>query len=194
MGLTANVVSNTPITAAWGNEIRDRTNQNFATVAERASQWTAPPEGAFSYIRDVDQVHVYTGTIWVCITPVAAATNTADTRTNTAYGDGAGGAGPAVTLLTGTKALVMMSAVLDNGGGTSAVFMGYAVSGATTLAATDNEALAFIGPAGSSHQTGYESYVTGLTPGSNTFTAKYRAAAGTVSYNLRKIRVVGLPG
>lgn len=64
MGLTANVVAEAPILSAWGNEIRDRTIQNFATAAERAAQWTAPPEGAASYLRDVDRLEIYDGTSW----------------------------------------------------------------------------------------------------------------------------------
>ena len=65
MGLTANVVANTPILSAWGNEIRDRSVQNFASAAERASQWVAPPEGAVSYLRDVDLLSFWNGTAWL---------------------------------------------------------------------------------------------------------------------------------
>jgi hypothetical protein len=48
MAFTANVVDGNIILASWGNEIRDRTLQVFATVAERDSQWpsTVAPNGA----------------------------------------------------------------------------------------------------------------------------------------------------
>ena len=73
MGLTANVVANAPILSTWGNEIRDRTVQPFTNAAERSAQWTAPPEGAISYLRDVDRVEFYNGTAW---TPFAVAART----------------------------------------------------------------------------------------------------------------------
>jgi hypothetical protein len=193
MGLTANVVANTPILSTWGNELRDRSVQVFATVAERSAQWPTPPNGAVSWITATLTLHVFNGAVWVQVTPAAAANNAGDTHGAGAYGDGAGGAGPAVTVLTGTKALVSLTAHLDNAGGASAVFMGYAISGATTLAPTDDEALGVVGPVGFAFSTSYESYVTGLTPGANTFTAKYRAASGTVSFALRKIRVQAIP-
>lgn len=66
MGLTPNVVANAPILSSWGNEIRDRTAQRFATAAERAAQWTAPPKGALSVLDDNPGiVFIYTGTAWI---------------------------------------------------------------------------------------------------------------------------------
>jgi hypothetical protein len=61
MGLTSNVVGNTPILSSWGNEVRDRSVQVFANAAERTAQWTAPPTGAVSYL--VDQP----GLMWVFV-------------------------------------------------------------------------------------------------------------------------------
>lgn len=46
MAFTPNVVDGNIILASWGNEIRDRTRQVFATPAERDAQWAAPPNGA----------------------------------------------------------------------------------------------------------------------------------------------------
>lgn len=66
MALTPNVVSNTPITSAWGNEIRDRTVQKFATAAERTAQWPAPPVGAVSTLAtNPNTLYVWTGAAWV---------------------------------------------------------------------------------------------------------------------------------
>ncbi len=154
---------------------------------------SVPVAGQRIYEQDTNLEYVFNGSVWVCVTPVAAATNATDTRTNTAYGDGAGGALPAVTVTTGTKALVRLSANINNSGAANSVFMGYAVSGASTIAATDNESLALAGAAGHQMQAGYESYITGLTAGVNTFTAKYRAAAGTITFSVRKISVQAVP-
>jgi hypothetical protein len=70
VGLIANVVANTPILSTWGNQIRDRTVMDFASVAERTAQWTAPPEGAHSFTRDTDTDWYYTGTTWLPVTGV----------------------------------------------------------------------------------------------------------------------------
>lgn len=192
MGITANVVADAPILAAWGNEIRDRTVQVFASVAERSAQWTAPPEGAFSYIRDVDQVHIFDGTGWVCITPVTAATATVENRTSATYGDMPLGAAPSVSILTGTKALVTVSGEINNGGGSSQVYASFAVSGATTQVANDASAISLQG-AGIIIASSYTALRSTLTRGTNTFTMKYRAASGTVYAQYRSITVVGIP-
>jgi hypothetical protein len=67
MGFTNNVVDGQIILASWGNEIRDRTMQVFATVAERDSQWPSPPNGAHCVTLD-------TGTVWLRRAGVWAAT------------------------------------------------------------------------------------------------------------------------
>jgi len=195
MGLTANVVANAPITATWGNEIRDRSVQNFASVAERTAQWVSPPEGAVSYVRDVNQVHVYTGSAWVCITPVSTVDNTTGTRTNVAYGDlGGSSVGPVVSLLTGTRALVYVQADFNASGGSEIVCVSFAISGATTVAAADTDALRMRAAAGTIMSFGGTFPVTGLTPGTNTFTMKYRADSGlTITAASRKLTVVGVP-
>ena len=83
-------------------------------------------------------------------------------------------AGPAVTVTTGTKALVILSSNMrdreDRGW-----FMSYAVSGATTIAASDTTALSMVTPTQPAgiYQVSFANVVT-LTAGSNTFTAKYR--------------------
>jgi hypothetical protein len=64
MALTPNVASAAPITSAWGNEIRDRSVQVFASAAARAAAWTSPPEGAVSYLADVDALDFWTGSAW----------------------------------------------------------------------------------------------------------------------------------
>jgi hypothetical protein len=65
MGLIPDVVANTPILPSWGNPIRDQTVMPFTNAAERTTQWTAPPEGAVSYLRDTDTLWYYNGTTWI---------------------------------------------------------------------------------------------------------------------------------
>jgi|LakMenEpi13Sep09_1017268.scaffolds.fasta_scaffold00934_3 hypothetical protein len=101
-------------------------------------------------------------------------------------------AGPAVTVTTGTKALIIISAQLRPTG-SSAPTIGYAVSGATTVSAGDSEVF--------SKNWGNDEYIfasyavikTGLTAGSNTFTLKYKnEGSGTADFRYRKISVVDM--
>jgi hypothetical protein len=84
--------------------------------------------------------------------------------------------GPQVTLTTGTKVLVILSCRFNNAVG-GEPRMSFAVSGATTIAASDAYSI-FQNYSGStfSHslQVSKASVVT-VTAGSNTFTAKYRS-------------------
>lgn len=97
-------------------------------------------------------------------------------------------AGPAVTVTIGStgKALVAIYTSLANTTNNYAL-AGYAVSGATTVAASDLDALQH----GSSiaMRAGATLLHTGLTAGSNTFTMKYRkdAGAGTSDFTGRRI-------
>jgi hypothetical protein len=103
-------------------------------------------------------------------------------------------AGPAVTVTTGTKALVIISSEFQNGAATFTGFMSVDISGATTVAATDAKAIKiFLASSSNTQQTLTQAIIyTGLTAGSNTFTAKYRAAASTAYYTNRYISVVDM--
>jgi hypothetical protein len=68
--------------------------------------------------------------------------------------------------------------------------MGVAVSGASTIAATSAEGTysdlsPFI-------RMSDQYVITGLTPGTNTFTAQYITAAGTATFAFRHLTVVGI--
>lgn len=65
MAKTADVVYKQQIFAAWGNEIRDRTHQVFDSVAQRDSQWTSPPNGAFCVTLDTYTVWIRRSNMWV---------------------------------------------------------------------------------------------------------------------------------
>lgn len=112
-----------------------------------------------------------------------------DTTTGTSYTDLDGGPGPSLTITTGVNALVVISTSLQNTG-TGSVRMGYDISGSTTRAASDGRACATFGVAALGGYIGLSVLETGLTPGSNTFLAKYRVASGTGTFNNRRMQVV----
>ena len=100
-------------------------------------------------------------------------------------------AGPAVTLTTGTKALVIITANIVNATAANYSYMGFAVSGATTVAAGTAQALWTVGTNLIQASAGF--LVTGLTAGSNTFTTKYRTeVATTATFTNRSITVIDM--
>ena len=116
---------------------------------------------------------------------------TSQTTTSTSYTGLA--TGQTVTITTGTKALVLLHARMTNSGSGNSARMSFAVSGATTMAADDDKAI-FMTPYTASEfiQFGGHVYVTGLTAGSNTFTAQFRVGAGTGTFVARYITVIDM--
>ncbi len=122
--------------------------------------------------------------------PIGAAVSTAETTTSTSYTDLAT-AGPAVTVTTGTQALVIITSVIHVNTAGSIGFMGYAVSGATTIAASDTDSLFYESPNASGDRVRASVVILEtVTAGSNTFTAKYRVNANTGTFQLRTIAVI----
>lgn len=124
----------------------------------------------------------------------AATVATSQTTASTSYVD-LGTVGPAVTVTIGANGLALATvyALTSNDTINSANIMSFAVSGATTVAAADN--FAFIMRAHTAAQSSAASatfLVTGLTAGSNTFTAKYDVNAGTGTWLNRRISVIPL--
>lgn len=121
-------------------------------------------------------------------TTAEAAVETSEGTTSTTYTDLAT-PGPAVTLTTGIKALVWVTADLVCGTAGQSARTTFNVSGATTVAESDALALrnvtalvirATAGPT-----------TVALTPGSNTFTMRYRTSgASTSTYVNRRIVVM----
>jgi hypothetical protein len=121
-------------------------------------------------------------------TSASATVAASESTTSTSYTD-LTTAGPAVTITTGTKALVIVGARVQVNSGASS-YASYAVSGATTIAAIDDVAV----EAGTI-TTGMSraSRLTTLTAGSNTFTMKYRTSpTRTGTYEFREIIVIDL--
>lgn len=119
-----------------------------------------------------------------------AKVNTLETTSSTSYTNLAT-VGPSVTLTTGTSAFVFHGCHLHNNTLDEYAYMSWAVSGATTIAASDGVALIIGALTGTqTNSGGMVDIVTNLTPGVNTFTAKYRVSAGTGTFIRRNIAVI----
>lgn len=139
--------------------------------------------------QDLDALNVYDGSGWRYFgRPVTAVVNTSESMSTGAYIDLAT-VGPAVTVETGTTARVTISAALFNST-SQFTFMGFAISGATTVAATDVQSLELFGVNLTRSDVSF--VVAGLTAGSNTFTAKYRVTGGNGTFQNRIITVEAL--
>lgn len=120
--------------------------------------------------------------------PKGATVATSQTTTSTTYTDLAT-VGPATTLTTGTAAMVALTAEADTTGAGVTPYMGFAVTGASSVAAADAMAMRVDSSAVVNVAASVLYLVTGLTAGSNTFTTKYRVGSGTGSYVNRNIAV-----
>ena len=161
-----------------------------STVAAATGGSTAVPTGITT---------VYNGSAWVCTTPVSAYTSNAGTYTGslayTATLGGTPGTNPSVTLATGTTALVSIAALCSNNAIAGGAIVSVAVSGATTLAASNDYAVNYDNSTASYLITLAQTMViTGLTAGTNTFTLNYSLnnAANTATFQRRRITVQGI--
>jgi hypothetical protein len=172
-------VSNTALTAAvWNATVRDNLNE------------TAPAKATA-----IGTIFVGTGANSIAQRTVTygqvAASESTATTTYTALTT----AGPSVSITTSTNALVFISAQLSQSTSSAFACMSQAVSGASSIAATDTEALMFQAGAASSSGIRASTVIaltSQLTSGSNVFTAQYRASAGTATFGNRRLAVIGL--
>lgn len=123
---------------------------------------------------------------------VSAIVPNLDNTSSTSYDDLDITGGPTVTTRTGSKAFVIISGLMRiQGTSTTAVTrMSYEVSGDSSIAPADtisirNSGASAIGPS-------FAHVVSNLTPGTNTFTAKYRVSSGTGDFSTRRITVFPL--
>ena len=138
---------------------------------------------------------IYDGAQWVCITPVAAGSNTSGTIGAAGYLNVLTGDTTAVsvTLRTGTTAKIDLFAFVGNSAGGNNNFMSVAVSGATTLAAADNQSTRATATTANYGISLARSFVlTALTAGTNTFTLNYKTDGGTLTFLNRTIAVTGI--
>lgn len=101
--------------------------------------------------------------------------------------------GPLVSVVTGTIAIVCFSAEVSVTGSNTAVAFSVAVSGASTIAASDawRSVTDGIQP-GNWVRSGMTHVFSGLTPGVNTFTLQYRSVVSGTSARYREISVIPL--
>lgn len=149
-------------------------------LSETAPAKATTPSGYF-VTSDTNQIAERVG--------VANHNNTADTTTSTSYGNLNATTGPSVTVTTGRSALVIVSCSLSNNS-TSSSCMAYEISGATTLAAEDARGVTTFGAVNVGGRAGNAVLETVLTPGVNTFTARYRVTGGTGTFGSRRIQVL----
>lgn len=99
--------------------------------------------------------------------------------------------GPTLSVVAGTQMIVSMYASLSNNTVSVNSLMGFIVTGANTISALDSYCLAgaFSTIGG---RPGATFMLTGLTPGTNTVTCKYRTASNTATFGDRKLIVLPL--
>jgi hypothetical protein len=168
-------VANATLTAAqWNASVRDNLNMTAPALATASGQIFASTAANTIAVR----------------VPSSVTVNTSEGTASTSYGDLAT-SGPAVTVTTGAKAIVAVGALHSSSSASGYCQTSYAVSGATTVNAADENGTTSNGT--SNWRFSMVSAQTALTPGSNTFTMKYRAAvAGTATFADRKIVVIPL--
>lgn len=170
-------VSNATLTAAqWNASVRDNLLETAAAKATTAGR-----------------IFVSTGANAVAERVIDSATVPASqTTTSTTYASLLT-AGPAVTVTTGTRALVFIQAFMSSNSIGQKSWAGVAVSGATTIAASDTTGIEFqvYGSNAEFRGTAATLFKT-LNAGANTFTMQYRVSAGTTTYGDREIIVVAL--
>lgn len=172
-------------------------------VCTSATRPSVPYTGQMIYETDTQKVRVYNGSAWEIVGPstLAAYVATSQTTASTSYTDLAT-VGPVVTMITGTSVLVTVSCLTSNNQANAnaesgVTAMSVAVSGASTVAASD--AWAGYGPQIHTSHTQSRAgtfLITGLTAGTNVFTAKYRVggalATGTGTFSHRHLSVTVL--
>ena len=134
------------------------------------------------------QIFVSTGANAIAARKVAADfISTQETSTSTSYADLAT-SGPSVTATTSLSAIVAIYCNMFNA--TNPIWMSYSLSGATTDAANDNRGIQ-VQAAGGQRIGGTFFHSAILTPGTNTFTAKYRVStSGTGTWSDRRLMVI----
>jgi len=108
MGLTPDVAAGTLIQSSWGNEIRNRTVQVFATVTER-NNWIAPPHGAIAVTTDTNTVWQRTATTWVKVNARGRTAVTTDGNGEATITHGLGTTPPVVLASPGSASVFLIT-------------------------------------------------------------------------------------
>lgn len=126
--------------------------------------------------------------------PKSAIIATSETTASASYTDLAT-VGPTATVTIGPSgnALVFIGANMANNTGNDLSYISFAVSGASTVAASDQYAIIYQAYTANALNVDVAPFlVTGLAAGTNEFTAKYKTSAGTGTYGNRIINVIPL--
>lgn len=170
-------VSNAVLTAAqWNASVRDNLN-----------------EGAPAKATTSRQIFVATGVNSIAARlPAEQYIDTSESTTSTTFGNLAT-TGPTIVATTGSGGIISISSQIQNNTVNSYGGMGYDVSGATTVAASDDRALFFMSATANALYCASNLMLQGLTTGSNTVTARYRAGtSGTATFQRRRVMVFPL--
>jgi cytoskeletal protein RodZ len=163
--------------AAFNQHVRDNLNETAPAKA------TAP-----------SQLFVSTGpNVITTRVPSQASIATRESTTSSSYTD-LTTAGPSVSVTTGTTAFVWFAASQSHSLDNNETACSVAVSGASTVAASNAWQHSADGVTAGNFVRGASFHIfTGLNPGTNTFTMKYRVGAtGTASFRDREIAVLPL--
>jgi hypothetical protein len=115
-----------------------------------------------------------------------------ETTTSTTYDD-LTTFGPSVTVTTGSRALVIVTARMFSNTAGGQNFAAFELSGTTTSPANDSRAVVFESSASGDVMRGSAvTLFSSLTPGVNTFTMKYRVGSGTGSFGNRNLAILAL--
>jgi len=170
-------VANSTFTAAQFNQyVRDNLNETAPAKTTAASSYVVGA-GVNSIVER---------------RAVAASDLSVGNTTSTTFGDlPDSGIGPQVTVETGPSALVIVRCSAETTGAGSAR-MAYEITGDSSIAPADNRGIGVFGVAGAGVICSSVSIHKDLTPGTNTFTAKYRVSSGTGSFSSRRLGVFPL--
>lgn len=163
--------------AQFNQHVRDNLNETAPAKATAASQ-----------------LFVSTGANAITTrVPTQASIPTSETTTSAAYADLAT-VGPRITVTTGTIAFVWFAAAHAHSATDNETACSVAVSGASTVAASNAWQHSVDGiTAGNFVRGGSFHIFTGLTAGSNIFTMKYRlGVSGTATFRDRELGVLPL--
>lgn len=175
-------------------DVNDKLMKQAVIQCTAATRPSSPVSGMTIWQTDTKTYAVY-GTAWCETTPYSATVATSETTASTSYADLAT-SGPSVTITTGTKVLVTMSATVASDTAQAAQFIAPAISGATTLAAADGngaEAVAAFASALRHHPNVRSLQIGSLTAGAQTIKLRYRVTSNTGTFINRDITAVGIP-
>lgn len=162
-------VSNAALTAAqWNATVRDNFLTTPAALATTDSQWFVSSGANSTVARRPD----FGNTV-----------STSQATGNTSFVDLAT-VGPSLTITTGGRGLIIWGCqIVNSGAGSSYMsFTGANVTASITLAVQ----MSGTNPV----QMVYSLFLNGMTPGSNTFTAKYSVSAGTGTFQDRRLQLL----